>query len=90
MGISLESLSLMKDGMSISLELLSLNGIYTLYMGISFESLSLNQNFDGREARKFLSYRSCCVTLLNPIPTLTTELLLVCNPYPKTPAGLSE
>ena len=79
----------MKDGMSISFEMLSLNGIY-IYMGTSFESLSLNQNFDGGEARKFLSYRSCCMTLLNPIPALTTELLLVCNPYPTTPAGLSE
>ena len=51
-------------------------------MGISFESLSLNQNFDGGKAPKFLSYRSCCTTLLDPIPALTTELLLV--------AGLSE
>ena len=59
-------------------------------MGISFELLSLNQNFVGGEARKFLSYRSCCTTLLNPVPALTTELLLVRNPNPTTPAGLSE
>ena len=60
-------------------------------VGISFGPLSLNGNFDGGEARKFLSCRStCCMTPLFPIPTLTTELLLVSNPYPTAPAGLSE
>ena len=57
--------------------------VYTLY------HLPLNENFDGGEARKFLSRRFCCTTPLTPIPALTTELLLVSNPYSTTPAGLS-
>ena len=56
---------------------------YTLY------HLPLNGNLDGGQTRKFLSHRSCCTTPLTPIPALTTELLLVSNPYPTTPAGLS-
>ena len=56
-------------------------------VGISFGQLSLNRNFDGGEAHKFLLCQSCCTTPLNPIPSLTTELLLGNNPYP---AGLSE
>ena len=57
--------------------------VYTLY------HLPLNGNLDGGQTRKFLSHRSCCTTPLTPIPALTTELLLVSNPYPTTPAGLS-
>ena len=57
--------------------------VYTLY------PLPLNGNLDGGQTRKFLSRRSWCMTLLTPIPALTTELLLVSNPYPTTPAELS-
>ena len=57
--------------------------VYTLY------HLPLNGNLDGGQMRKFLSHCSCCTTPLTPIPALTTELLLVSNPYPTTPAGLS-
>ena len=57
--------------------------VYTLY------HLPLNGNLDGSQTRKFLSHRSCCTTPLTPIPALTTELLLVSNPYPTNPAGLS-
>ena len=57
--------------------------VYTLY------HLPVNGNLDGGQRRKFLSRRSCCTTPLTPIPILTTELLLVSNPYPTTPAGLS-
>ena len=57
--------------------------VYTLY------HLPLNGNLDGGQTRKFLSHRSCCTTPLTLIPALTTELLLVSNPYPTTPAGLS-
>ena len=57
--------------------------VYTLY------PLPLNGNLDGGQMRKFLSCRSCCMTPLTPIPALTTELLLVSNPYPTTSAGMS-